>query len=86
MAAATKKRTQPPVNPNESKAQKFTRLANKRVNTALAKIRLIGNLGTSQYESTPEQIGLILKVLENEVLMVGKAFTKTKADKDLFEL
>lgn len=48
---------------DETKAQKFSRLATKRVNTALAKIKLIGNLAGAGYEYTPEQVGTITKAL-----------------------
>ena len=51
-------------NAGESKADKFRRLAKKRVPAALAKIRLIGNLGGSGYEYTPEQVAKIETALK----------------------
>lgn len=53
--------------PQETKAQKFSRLATARVNTALAKIRLIANLSGPGYEYTPEQVSKIESNLNDTV-------------------
>jgi hypothetical protein len=41
---------------NETKNQKFARLANQKVNQTLTLLKAVGGLGNrNQYESTPEQ-------------------------------
>ena len=40
----------------ESKHDKFKRLATPRVTNAIKKIELIGNLSSSGYEYTPEEV------------------------------
>lgn len=57
-------------NAGESKADKFRRLAKKRVPTALAKIRLIGNLGGAGYEYTADQVAKIETALSESVASV----------------
>lgn len=52
---------------NESKSDKFRRLAKKRVPAALAKIKNVGNLGGSGYEYTAEQVEKIETALNNAV-------------------
>ena len=52
----------------ESKRQKFVRLAENRVNNALKQIELLGNLANgSVYEYTQEDVEKILKCLKNAV-------------------
>lgn len=62
---------------DETKAQKFSRLATKRVNTALAKIKLIGNLAGAGYEYTPEQVGTITRALAETCKATLAKFDKT---------
>lgn len=50
-----------PINPNETKEMKLSRLANKRVTSAIAKIRLIGNLAA--YKPTEPQVDKIMEAL-----------------------
>lgn len=70
-AAAEKPKTERKnANAGESKADKFRRLAKKRVPTALAKIRLIGNLGGSGYEYTADQVAKIETALSESVASV----------------
>jgi hypothetical protein len=64
------RKSREPVPANESKADKFKRLAGKRVNKALNGIRGIGNLGGGGYESTAEQREKIEKAL-NDALAVA---------------
>ena len=61
----------------ESKADKFKRLATGRVNNALAKIELIGNLASSHYDFTFEQYERILISLKEAVENLDKKFQKT---------
>jgi hypothetical protein len=50
------------------KRQKFVDLANKRVNSAIKDLRLIGNLGNrSNYDFTEEDIRKITRALQREL-------------------
>ena len=70
----------------ESKADKFKRLASKRVVNAISKIELITNLAGSGYEYTPEQVEKILGALQGSVDKVKAAFNKQKIEKTSFTL
>jgi hypothetical protein len=70
----------------ESKADKFKRLASKRVVNAISKIELITNLAGSGYEYTPEQAEKILSALQGSVDKVKAAFSKQKIEKTHFQL
>jgi len=61
-------------NANETKEQKFKRLAEVRINKALDKIRLIGNLASPQYAYTPVDIERIMLALNNSVAEVEEKF------------
>lgn len=68
-----------PVEPNlqeESKADKFKRLATGRVNNALAKIELIGNLTTNHYDFTYAQYEKIMGSLREALDSLDKKFQK----------
>jgi hypothetical protein len=60
----------------ESKADKFKRLAEPRVDSTIKKIKLIGNLSASSYEYTNEQAQKILSSLRAAVDEVEKKFQK----------
>lgn len=60
----------------ESKEDRFKRLAELRVNKALDKIRLIGNLSSSQYEFSAEQIEKIMVALQSALAEVEEKFQK----------
>ncbi len=63
--------------PEESKDAKFKRLAEHRVNNALAKIALIGNLSsTSSYEYNADQVEKILGGLKASIEELEKKFQK----------
>ncbi len=66
----------------ETKREKFTRLAESRMNNALKQISLIGNLSnTSAYEYTVNDIDKILKTLRsavNELEVTFKGESKNK--------
>jgi len=71
----------------ESKHDKFKRLATQRVTNAIKKIELIGNLATSGYESTPEEVEKIFKAMQDTLDGVKEKFSKTeRVDKSKFEL
>ena len=59
--------------PEESKADKFKRLAEHRVNNAIAKIGLIGNLSASSYDFNADQVEKILSGLKAAVDEAHKA-------------
>ncbi len=60
----------------ESKEDRFKRLAELRVNRALDKIRLIGNLASSQYEFSAEQIEKIFVAIQAAIADVEEKFQK----------
>ena len=62
----------------ETKEQKFARLATKRTQTALGKIRLLGNLAASSYRYTPEQAGRIVGALRQAVTEVENKFNRVR--------
>ena len=72
---------------SESKEDKFRRLAGMRVNNALQKIRIIGNLAGPGYSYTPEQIEKIIVALNGAIAEVEEKFQKKiEKIKDGFEL
>jgi len=55
--------------------EKFVRLANKRVNTALKALQLIGNLSNrSNYEYTEDDVSKVLKALQDELNSCRRRF------------
>ena len=60
----------------ETKEQRFQRLATKRTQAALQKIRLLGNLSGSSYSYTLEQADRILGALRAEVDAVEAKFNR----------
>ena len=63
--------------PNESKEDRFKRLAEQRVAATLDKIRLIGNLATSQYSYNSDQVAKIFAALKEAVADVEDKFHRT---------
>lgn len=71
-----------PVDPNETKSQKFVRLANIRIGAALTAIERLSNLGSSAYERTPEQVAKLEKCLNDATKdMVAALSPKSPGDK-----
>jgi hypothetical protein len=64
--------------PGETKEQKFQRLATKRTQAALQKIRLLTNLTGSGYAYTPEQAAKILGVLRAAVDALEARFNRVR--------
>ena len=62
----------------ETKEQRFQRLATKRTQAALQKIRLLGNLTTSSYGYTPEQAAKIISALRAAVETVEAKFNRVR--------
>ncbi len=73
---------------SEPKADRFKRLAEKRVNRVIRDMRLVGNLANrNNYAYTPEQVGRILAALKKELGELRDKFErKGAADDLLFEL
>ena len=64
----------------ESKAEKFVRLGEYRMNKAIDAIGRIENLANrSAYGYTPEQVEAMFSVLESKVSEAKAKFTATKA-------
>lgn len=70
----------------ETPEQRFRRLANKRVPNACKAVSLVGNLGSSQYGKTEEQIDLIINTLRREVDEVEKRLRNVKTAAVEFQL
>ena len=64
--------------PGETKEQRFQRLATKRTQAALQKIRLISNLTSSSYAYTPEQAAKITGALRAAVDTVEARFNRVR--------
>lgn len=76
-----------PLPPAETKAERFKRLANKRVSKAIKILRNIGNLSTKgNYEYTPEQADRIFGALAKEVNAIKDKFAGTKAAAESFSV
>jgi hypothetical protein len=73
---------------NEPKDAKFKRLAVPRIRKALSAIKQIGNLASSQYEYTPEQITKIFSALNDAFNASEAKFNapKLEAEKSAFDL
>jgi hypothetical protein len=83
--ATKEKKTRKPRTPvdrsNETKAQKFSRLASKRVTKALKAIQNIGNLAGGGYERTPEQVKRIATLLNDATAGTLARFNAVQAAK-----
>ena len=65
----------------ETGEQKFVRLATKRTQAALGKVKLIGNLSSSSYRYTPEQAAKIIATLRHAVDQLESKFNKVRGAK-----
>ena len=71
----------------ETKEAKFKRLAEQRVAAALDKIRLIGNLASSQYAYNGEQVAKIFSALKGSIEDIEDKFHRTlERKKETFHL
>ena len=71
----------------ESKHDKFVRLATPRVTTAIKRIELIGNLASSGYEYSPEEVEKIFSALQQTLDSTKARFSKSKKEEtQKFEL
>ena len=64
----------------ESKHDKFKRLAMQRVPNAIKKIELIGNLASSGYEYTPEEVEKIFTSIQQVLDNTKARFSKSKKE------
>lgn len=64
------------MDPQESKAEKFKRLAEPRVESTLKKIKILGNLSSSGYEFSYDQVEKIITSLRLAVDELEKKFQK----------
>ena len=61
---------------NESKAERFVRLAEQRVNSACKAISMIGHLAASSYEYTEKQVEAMFGAMQQELNTQKAKFTK----------
>ncbi len=81
------KRKRSPVNPDESKSDRFIRLGQKRVPRAIKAIAVCRNLASrSQYEYTAEQAKKIVDALTAEVSALRQAFEGRQDVLSMFKL
>jgi hypothetical protein len=60
---------------SESKAQKFERIAERRVNETLRALRLLGNLADRRnYDYSDDQASLVLSAVDQEVRALRSKF------------
>lgn len=73
---------------NQTKAEKFKRLAEKRVPVAITKIRLVGNLSDPyNYHYSEEEANKIIKAIKAEYDDLAASFKRgVKKEKDEFKL
>jgi hypothetical protein len=80
-------RANDPPKPAESKADRFRRLANKRVPAAVKRIGHVANLANrNQYEYTDEQRDKILTAIKDAVARLTTAFSGSKAESNGWSL
>lgn len=66
-----------------NKLEKFEELGEKRMNEAIKKIRLIGNLANrNNYDYTDEHVKEIINTLESEIQILKNRFRKEE-DKEI---
>lgn len=73
--------------PNESKREKFVRLANNRVNTTIKQIELIGNLGNRMnYDYNSDDVKVIFEAIDKAVKDMKSKFDYAENTGTKFEL
>lgn len=76
---------EPAAKANETKAEKFIRLGEYRMNKAMDAIGRLENLANrSAYEYTPEQVEAMFSVLESRVAEIKAKFTAAKKENTTF--
>jgi hypothetical protein len=72
-------------NTNESKAERFVRLAEPRVSRACKAISLIGNFATGDYEFTEQQVAAMFAAMQEELDAQRAKFKKGSERKFRFD-
>lgn len=72
-------------NPNETKAERFVRLAEPRVSRACKAISLIGHLAASSYEYTDKQVDAMFEAMHEELNAQKAKFKKGSERKFRFD-
>ena len=75
------KRNRTPSNKAETAAAKFQRLALPRMEVALKKISLVGNLAGPGYDYEKDEAKQIIDALQEAVEEVAKKFSRSKTGK-----
>lgn len=70
---------------NESKSERFVRLAEPRVNRACKAISLIGHLAASSYEYTDKQVDAMFEAMQEELNAQKAKFNKGSERKFRFD-
>lgn len=74
----------PDAPPNETKAEKFKRIATYRLTQTRERIRLLGNCANQyNYEYSPEQVAKIVTILRKDIDALEAMFTTTPEKDDL---
>jgi len=71
---------------NESKHDRFKRIATKRVISVIRRIESIGKLSGSSYQYTDEEIAKIFSALQETLDNVKALFSAKKTESKKFEL
>lgn len=71
-------------NVNESKAERFIRVAEPRVGRACKAISLIGNFATGDYEYTEQQVDAMFAAMQEALDTVRAKYRKGKESKFRF--
>lgn len=72
---------------NESKQQRFVRLAEARTNRIISTLRLLGNCSSpAAYEYTKEDVSKIFRAIEEAVSDARRRFDKRESGAKLFTL
>ena len=67
---------------NESKNDRFRRIATKRTNEILEKIRILGNCSNrSSYEYTDEEVNKIFSEIEKQMKFIKAKFLAEKRER-----
>jgi hypothetical protein len=63
----------------ETRKERFNRLASKRTNDLINKIRILGNCSNkSSYEYTEEDVNKIFRAIEKELKLTKSKFSSTR--------
>lgn len=66
MARSNQRSAAPVVHVIENKREKFRRLGNSRAKSLIKRMRLMGNLGSKEYEASPEEIERLIGAFSAE--------------------